>query len=402
LDKARAGGNTIGRHLIQSFAPGEVNAEQAHKIGKKLAAEILGGQYAYVMTTHVDRDHVHNHFVWCAVNINTHNRYVSNKGSYRRIQDASDKLCAEYSLSVITEKSGRRGKGYTEYQAEKRGTSWKSQLRRTIGAAIISSNTFDAFLTFMQDAGYEIKHGQYISFRAVGQERFTRAKTIGDDYTEERIRERIFGTKPYPQQSKETVRQVIDIEGNKKIKSSIGYMKWAKLENLKINAKTLIYLQEHGMADLSEFNNRYQSCMGTFYAARGSLKTTEDRIKALKELQTQLRNYGRTKENYKRFQASKDKDKFLRKNPGVEGDVMIHEAAKRHFKKYTDAHGKPLPKMTDIVAELQSLQTAKTQQRSEYQTAKAEHDIMIKLKVNLQSVLGKNAVREYSGREVSL
>ena len=81
LSQTRAGGNTIGRHLIQSFAPGEVSPEQAYEIGKKLAAEILGGQYAYVMTTHVDRDHVHNHFVWCAVNIETHNRYVSNKGS---------------------------------------------------------------------------------------------------------------------------------------------------------------------------------------------------------------------------------------------------------------------------------------------------------------------------------
>ena len=140
--------------------------------------------------------------------------------------------------------------------------------------------------------------------------------------------------------------------------------------------------------------------MGTFYAERESLKTTDDRVKALKELQTQLRNYGRTKENYKQFQSAKDKDKFLRKNPGVEGDVMIHEAAKRHFKKYTDAHGKLLPKMTDITEELKLLQIAKTQQCLEYQTAKAEHDTMIKLKVNLQSVLGKNAVREYSGRAV--
>lgn len=92
LNQARSGGNTIGRHLIQSFAPGEVTPETAHEIGKKLAEEILGGQYAYVMSTHVDRDHIHNHFVWCSVNVGTHKKYRSNKGSYHEIRDASERI----------------------------------------------------------------------------------------------------------------------------------------------------------------------------------------------------------------------------------------------------------------------------------------------------------------------
>jgi len=146
LDKAQSGGNTIGRHLMQSFAPGETTPEQAHEIGKKLMDEILKGEYAYVMSTHIDRDHVHNHFVWCAVNMKTYKKYRSNKVSYNKIREVSDRLCLEYSLSVITEKSGHRGKCYTEYQADKEFKSWKSLLRRTIDAAILSSSSCLSFV----------------------------------------------------------------------------------------------------------------------------------------------------------------------------------------------------------------------------------------------------------------
>jgi hypothetical protein len=259
LDKAQAGGCVIGRHLIQSFSPGDkITPEQAHEIGKKLAYEILGGQYAYVLATHLDRDHIHNHYMWCAVNIETHKRYVSNKASYRKIQEASDRLCAEYGLSVITEKSGRAGKSYTQYQADKYGTSWKTLLRRTIDAAIRSSNDFDGFLSFMLEAGYEIKHGKYISFRATGQERFTRAKTVGDDYTEDRIRERIATKKPmqyFPLVKPETKR-VID-RSDPKIQTSPGYRHWATKHNLKASAETLMYLQTNFDADLEAFERKY-------------------------------------------------------------------------------------------------------------------------------------------------
>ncbi len=127
LSQARAGGNTIGRHLIQSFAPGEVTPEKAHVIGKALAAEILGGKYAFVMATHVDRGHIHNHFVWGAADVETHRRYRSNKNTYHAIRDASDRLCEEHSLSVIMPQG--MGKSYTEYHAEREGTSWKAKLR---------------------------------------------------------------------------------------------------------------------------------------------------------------------------------------------------------------------------------------------------------------------------------
>ena len=259
LDKARSGGNTIGRHLIQSFAPGEVTPQQAHEIGKKLADEILCGQYAYVLATHLDCSHIHNHFVWCAVNIETHKRYVSNKASYHKIQEASDRLCVEYSLSVITEKSGRHGKSYSEYQADKYSTSWKTLLRRTIDAAVRSSISFDSFLSFMQKAGYEVKPGKYISFRATGQERFTRAKTVGDNYTEERIRERIAEPKEMamiPKWIKPATEKIID-RSDPKVISSPAYRQWSAKHNLHAMVDTHNYMARHHDLSLAGFERKY-------------------------------------------------------------------------------------------------------------------------------------------------
>jgi len=259
LDKARAGGNTIGRHLIQSFAPGEVTPQQAHEIGKKLADEILCGQYAYVLATHLDCSHIHNHFVWCAVNIETHKRYVSNKASYHKIQEVSDRLCAEYSLSVITEKSGRRGKSYSEYQADKYGTSWKTLLRRTIDAAVRSSNSFNSFMSFMQEAGYEVKHGKHISFRATGQERFTRVKTVGDNYTEERIRERIAEPKEMtviPKWIKPATEKIID-RSDPKVISSPAYRQWTAKHNLHAMVDTHNYMARRHDLSLDGFERKY-------------------------------------------------------------------------------------------------------------------------------------------------
>jgi hypothetical protein len=283
LDKARAGGNTIGRHLIQSFKPGEVTPQQAHEIGQKMADEILGGQYAYVLATHLDRDHIHNHYIWCAVNIETHRRYVSNKTSYRKIQGVSDRFCGEYNLSVITEKSGQRGKGYTEYQADKYGASWKSLLRITLDAAIRSSGTFDEFRSFMREAGYEIKHGKHITFRAAGQERFTRAKTVGDNYTEERIRERIGLSVTRHPSPKPSIDKIID-RSEEKIQSSPGYRNLATLHNLKTMAATHNYLVENHGTDLAEFERHYAECIARRDAAQSAFDKAVQRNAADKLL----------------------------------------------------------------------------------------------------------------------
>ena len=185
----------IARHVIQSFEIGEVTPELAHEIGKQFADEILGGKYEYVLTTHIDKDHVHNHLIFNAVDFVDYHAYKSYKRIYYDMREVSDRLCKENGLSVIPP-SQNKGMGYKEYTEAKRGTSWKQKLKQTIDRLVITAKDYDDFLRLMQEAGYEIKTGKYISFRAEGQERFTRSKTIGENYTEERIKERIAGRPP--------------------------------------------------------------------------------------------------------------------------------------------------------------------------------------------------------------
>ena len=193
LSQALQKGNNLAFHLIQSFEPGEVDYQKAHEIGKQLADAVTKGQHEYVLTTHIDKGHVHNHIIFCAVNFVDHHKYNSNKRSYYGIRNMSDKLCRENGLSVVVPGKGSKGKSYAENQAEKTGTSWKGKLKTTVDALIPQVSSFEELLTRLQAAGYEIKPGKYVSCRAPGQERFTRLKTLGADYTEEAVRERIAG-----------------------------------------------------------------------------------------------------------------------------------------------------------------------------------------------------------------
>ena len=193
LSQARQKGNNLAFHLIQSFEPGEVDCEKAHTIGKQLADAVTKGQHEYVLTTHIDKGHIHNHIIFCAVNFVDYHKYNSNKRSYYGIRNISDKLCRENGLSVVIPGKGSKGKSYAEYQAEKTGTSWKGKLKIAVDTLIPQVASFEELLQRLQAAGYEIKPGKYISCRAPGQERFTRIKTLGADYTEEAIKERIAG-----------------------------------------------------------------------------------------------------------------------------------------------------------------------------------------------------------------
>ena len=154
LSQAMQKGNNLAHHLIQSFAPGETTPEQAHEIGRQLADEVLQGKYPYVLTTHIDKGHVHNHIIFCAVDMVNQRKYVSNRQSYAYIRRTSDRLCKEHGLSVVMPGQDR-GKSYAEWDAHRKGTSWKAKLKADIDAAIPQAKDFDDFLRLLQEQGYE-------------------------------------------------------------------------------------------------------------------------------------------------------------------------------------------------------------------------------------------------------
>ena len=317
----------IARHVIQSFEIGEVTPELAHEIGKQFADEILGGKYEYVLTTHIDKDHVHNHLIFNAVDFVNYHAYKSYKRIYYDMREVSDRLCKENGLSVIPP-SQNKGMGYKEYTEAKRGTSWKQKLKQTIDRLVITAKDYDDFLRLMQEAGYEIKTGKYISFRAEGQERFTRSKTIGENYTEERIKERIAGRTPR-RNRRQTVPKGIsligDIQERIRLIDSKGYEYKAKLTILKEAARTLNYLTENNLLQYADLEKKVEDVHSSYDRTGKELKGVEARLREVQPLIKNISNYQRLKPVYDAFQKAKDKPGFKAKH---EAELVIFEAAR--------------------------------------------------------------------------
>ena len=317
----------IARHVIQSFEIGEVTPELAHEIGKQFADEILGGKYEYVLTTHTDKDHVHNHLIFNAVDFVDYHAYKSYKRIYYDMREVSDRLCKENGLSVIPP-SQNKGMDYKEYTEAKRGTSWKQKLKQTIDRLVITAKDYDDFLRLMQEAGYEIKTGKYISFRAEGQERFTRSKTIGENYTEERIKERIAGRTPR-RNRRQTVPKGIsligDIQERIRLIDSKGYEYKAKLTILKEAARTLNYLTENNLLQYADLEKKVEDVHSSYDRTGKELKGVEARLREVQPLIKNISNYQRLKPVYDAFQKAKDKPGFKAKH---EAELVIFEAAR--------------------------------------------------------------------------
>lgn len=360
----------IARHVIQSFGIGEVTPELAHEIGKQFADEILGGKYEYVLTTHIDKDHVHNHLIFNAVDFVDYHAYKSYKRIYYDMREISDRLCKENGLSVIPP-SQNKGMGYKEYTEAKRGTSWKQKLKQTIDRLVITAKDYDVFLRLMQEAGYEIKTGKYISFRAEGQERFTRSKTIGENYTEERIKERIAGRTPRRSRKQTTpngISLIGDIQERIRLIDSKGYEHKAKLTILKEAARTLNYLTENNLLQYDDLEKKVEDVHSSYDRIGKELKGVEARLREVQPLIKNISNYQRLKPVYDAFQKTKDKPGFKAKH---EAELVIFEAARSTLLAMQG--DEKLPSLKTLQAEQQRL--LEEQQRLYDERAKLKKDV---------------------------
>ena len=377
-------GNNLAHHLIQSFEPGEVDYQKAHEIGKQLADAVTKGQYEYVLTTHIDKGHVHNHIIFCAVNFVDYHKYNSNKRSYYGIRNMSDRLCRENGLSVVVPQKGGKGKSYAEYIAEKTGTSWKGKLKIAVDALIPQVSSFEELLSRLQGLGYEIKPGKYVSCRAPGQERFTRLKTLGADYTEEAIRERIEGrrTRAAKAPKRETgVSLLIDIENSIKAAQSRGYEQWAKIHNLKQAAKTLNFLTEHQISRYEDLTVKITEIQTESDKAGDALKEVEKRLADMAVLIKNVSTFQKTKPAYDSYRKARNKERY---RAAHEGTVILHEAAAKSLKA---AGISKLPNLAALQAEYEKLQEQKEALRADYGKLKKqvrEYDV---IKQNIDSIL---------------
>ena len=387
-------GSNLGRHLIQAFEPGEVTPEEAHEIGMQLAKEILGGKYEFVLTTHIDKDHVHNHLIFNAVSFTDHRHYHSNKRSYHYIRRTSDRICKEHGLSVIIPGQDK-GKSYIEHQATQAGTSYKAKLKAAIDRLIPASADFEDLLLRLQREGYEIKRGKYVSCRATDQERFTRMKTLGVDYTEEAITARIAGrSRPsrQPKQRDGKISLLIDIQNNIKAQQSAGFAHWAKLNNLKQAAKSMNFLTEHGITSYGELESRLAAMTKRRDTAHASIKETEARTAELSLVMKHAATYRQLKPMYDRYRQSRDKEKFLR---GHESEIILFEAAARELKKLGAV---PLPSTESMKKELSELTAKKNALLAEYRTARSEAQEYETIRQNVDALLSVPKEQEQQKR----
>ena len=381
----------IARHLIQSFDVGEVTPEQAHEIGKQFADEWLKGKYEYVIATHIDKGHCHNHIIFNAVNYVDFHAYRSNKQTYRQMRQLSDEICKEHGLSVIPP-SQSKGMSYKEYTEAKRGTSWKQKLKQTIDRCVITARDYDEFLKMMQDAGYEIKTGKYISFRAEGQERFTRAKTIGENYTEERIKERIQGRNPRKRQmqtGRKGISLIGDIQERIKLIDSKGYEHKAKLTILKEAARTLNYLTENNLLQYADLEKKVEDIHSSYVRTGEELKSVEARLREIQPLIKNISNYQKLKPVYDAYTKAKDKSAFRAKH---EAELVIFDAAKSTLLAMQG--DQKLPSLKALQVEQQRLLEDQQRLYDERAKLKKEARVIDTMKANVDDFLSPTAAHD--------
>ena len=372
--------DVLSYFLLQSFRPGEITPEQAHQMGYQLALEFTGGNHAFVVSTHIDREHIHTHIEFNSTNLECTGKFRNVKNSYLLLQKISDRLCQEHGLSVIAAPKGK-GAHYAQWKEEKKGTSYKANLRQTIDRVILESRSFEEFLSKMRSEGYEVSTHGLLKFRAAGQERFTRSRTLGAEYSEESLREKIYDKTKVPVPDRKKVNLLIDIQSKLAAGKGKGYEYWAKVFNLKEAARTLNFLTEAGISDYAQLEQRKAEVSARFQEFSGRMKRLEGQMAEVADLKYHMSRYSKTRENYRKYQQAKDKGGFYRE---YAEEITQHEAAKKAFDAF---HGEKLPAVSELQSEYRKLLNEKQGLGEEFAKLKKEMQNYRDAKKNVDQIL---------------
>ena len=391
---AGTNGTVLARHLIQSFLPGETSPEMAHQIGLELCKKVLKYEYEYVLSTHIDKGHIHNHIIFNNVNMVTGKCYQSNKKSYHQIRYQSDKLCKDNNLSVIDEfyesykrKYKTNGKSWYENEQFKKGTSWKSKLQFDIDHLIKQSKDWEEFLNKIAELGYEIKHGKHIAFKPKDKQRFTRSKTIGEDYTEERLRERITENQSIKTPSvKKRIGNVINMNTNAKVKESKGYEYWATKHNLNTMSESVVFIREHGINSIKQLDEYIRKSAEERQALQDKIKEIDKDMQLLSDTMEQVHTVKKYRAYYKEYKANTSDKAFFEEH---KAEITRYEMALAKLKK---SYSK-LPDSKDILDKLDKLQEKKNTLMQEYSSTKSTMDELYQIRKNYGIYMGKEMER---------
>jgi len=381
--------------IRQSFKPGEITPEKAQEIGYELAMSFTKGKYQFVVATHTDHAHIHNHIIFNSTSIDHTQKFRNFLGSSEAIRKLSDKLCLENGLSII-ENPKQGPSDYGKWLGDKKPLSWQEKLRQTIDAVMAQKpEDFDAFLRLMKDAGYEVKQGQHISFRASGQQKFTRLKSLGAGYSEDELRSVILGKtfhtpkvkRPY-RKNPDKINLLVDIQAKLQADKGPGYERWAKVFNLKQMAQTINFLTENNITDYETLVDKTKAATDRYHELSQQIKQIEKRMAEITELKKHIINYAKTKDVFTAYRQSGYSAKFYESN--LE-DILLHQSAKRAFDSISS---KKIPALRELQLEFNACNNTKRAKLKDYSKQKSIMKDALTVQSNVDHLFSQGLVNK--------
>ena len=386
--RCRGSDDVIAYHLRQSFLPGEITPEEANRVGQELAMKLTKGNNAFIVCTHIDKHHVHNHIIFNSINLDCTRKFRNFWNSTWAVRRMNDKICLEHGLSIVENPKPSRG-SYGTWIGDEKVLSFHEQLRRAIDATLEEKpRDFPDFLKKLEANGVEVNTDRTnLRLKVKGKKKFTRCNSLKGDYTEQAIRERIEGVRivaPRTQTKKPTmptVGMLIDIDAAIRAGKGPGYERWAKVFNLKQLSRAVLYLKEHGDMSYDDLKKRAEESVMRFNELSGEIKDLELQMTANSELQKQIANYVKTREICVEYRKSGYSKKFRAQH---ESEIMIHQAAKKHF----DQLGlTKLPSVKLLREQYAELLAQKRKAYAEYKQAREEMKELYNVKSNVSQLL---------------
>ena len=373
--------NVIAYQIRQSFRPGEITADDANRIGYELATRFLKGKHAFIVATHTDREHIHNHIIYNSTALDGTRKFRDFFFSGLAVQRLSDLICLEHQLSVIEKKPYRERQKRITYPPKE---SNRDRLCSVIDEILQQKPTaYEDFLQKLELQGYEIKRGKYTSVKGARQKRFIRFRTLGDGYSEEEIKAVLAGKakhQPYQKQppKEQPFPLLVDIQAKLAEGKGGGYERWAKKHNLKEMSKTLIFLQEQKIGSAADLKERADAALSRYHELGDSIKSSEKRLAEIAVLRAHIVNYAKTRPVYDAYRKSGYSKKFLEEH---RTEITLHKAAKVAF---NESGLKMLPKVKDLNAEFSALLIKKKALYPEYRKVRDEMQDIVKAQKNVE------------------
>lgn len=392
--RIRGSDDVIAYHLRQSFRPGEITPEEANRLGYELAKRFTKGNHAFIVCTHIDKAHIHNHIIWAATTLDEQRKFKDFWCSARAVRRLNDTICFENGYSIVKNPKGK-GLTYDKWLGDKKKPSHRERICAAIDDALAQKPaSFDALLELLEQAGYTVKDGKVPSLLGGEQKNHIRMDTLGENYTPEVLRAVIKGQRTHiPKKRKGTISQdqkiqlAVDFESAVHSGKGPGFEKWAKLFNMKQGSKAVAYLQEHGLTSYADLEVLYDDLTHKTNALRKEVRLMDDAIQENAITQKQITNYAQTRKVYDGYIRAGYSKKYREEH---EKDILIHQAAKKYF---DDMGMEKLPQMQELKEENLALVKQRASVNSQYRKAKADKEELQIVKANIDAILKEDHQR---------